>query len=162
MQGLGAGAVQPMGMTIVGDIYSLAERAKVQGYIASVWAISSLVGPTLGGVFADYLSWRWIFLVNLPLGLRRRVDAVAPVRREASSAPRQPPSTCVGALLLATGGTLLLLAPARGRRALGLGRRRPSIGLLVARCCCSSAFVAVERRARRAGAAAVGVPAAAC
>ena len=68
LQGLGAGAVQPVGMTIVGDIYSVAERATVQGYIASVWAISSLVGPTLGGVFADYTSWRWIFLVNLPLG----------------------------------------------------------------------------------------------
>ncbi len=69
VQGLGAGAVQPMGMTIVGDIYSLAERAKVQGYIASVWAMASVIGPTLGGVFADYLSWRWIFFVNLPLGL---------------------------------------------------------------------------------------------
>ena len=69
LQGLGAGAVQPVGMTIVGDIYSVAERATVQGYLAAVWAISSLVGPTLGGAFADYASWRWIFLVNLPLGL---------------------------------------------------------------------------------------------
>src|SRR5690349_13085860 len=56
VQGLGAGAVQPMGMTIVGDIYTMEERAKVQGYIASVWALASVVGPTLGGVFADYLS----------------------------------------------------------------------------------------------------------
>ena len=68
LQGLGAGAVQPIGMTIIGDIYSVAERATVQGYLAAVWAISSLVGPTLGGIFADYLSWRWIFFVNLPLG----------------------------------------------------------------------------------------------
>src|SRR4051812_25672351 len=51
IQGLGAGAVQPMAMTIVGDIYTLQERAQVQGYIASVWAVSSVVGPTLGGVF---------------------------------------------------------------------------------------------------------------
>src|SRR4051812_30900801 len=58
VQGLGAGAVAPMGMTIVGDIYTMQERAKVQGYIASVWAAASLIGPTLGGVFADYLSWR--------------------------------------------------------------------------------------------------------
>ena len=49
VQGLGAGAIQPIGMTIVGDIYTVAERAKVQGYIASVWGISSVVGPTLGG-----------------------------------------------------------------------------------------------------------------
>ena len=55
-------------MTIVGDIYTVAERAKVQGYIASVWGIASFVGPTLGGVFSDYISWRWIFFVNIPLG----------------------------------------------------------------------------------------------
>lgn len=67
VQGLGAGAVAPMAMTIVGDIYTVAERAKVQGYIASVWAISSVVGPALGGVFAQFDAWRWIFWVNIPL-----------------------------------------------------------------------------------------------
>jgi len=68
IQGIGAGAVAPIGMTIMGDIYSVAERAKAQGYIASVWAMASLVGPLLGGVFSDYASWRWIFFVNLPIG----------------------------------------------------------------------------------------------
>lgn len=68
VQGLGAGAVQPMAVTIAGDIYTVAERAKVQGYIASVWGISSVVGPTLGGVFSLF-SWRWIFFVNIPLCL---------------------------------------------------------------------------------------------
>src|SRR3954453_1362325 len=57
VQVLGAGAVHPMSMTIVGDLYSLQERAKVQGYIASVWGISAVVGPTLGGVFSEYVSW---------------------------------------------------------------------------------------------------------
>lgn len=69
VQGLGAGAVAPMSMTIVGDIYTVAERAKVQGYIASVWAISSVVGPALGGIFAQLDAWRWIFWVNIPLCL---------------------------------------------------------------------------------------------
>ncbi len=69
LQGLGAGAVLPMSMTVVGDIYSVAERAKVQGYLASVWALSSVVGPTLGGVFASFGIWRGIFLVNIPLCL---------------------------------------------------------------------------------------------
>src|SRR4051794_14357056 len=69
VQGLGAGAVQPMAVTIAGDIYTVAERAKVQGYIASVWAVSSVVGPTLGGLFSQLLSWRWIFFVNIPLCL---------------------------------------------------------------------------------------------
>jgi len=67
VQGLGAGAVAPMSMTIVGDIYTVAERAKVQGYIASVWAVSSVVGPALGGIFAQLDAWRWIFFVNVPL-----------------------------------------------------------------------------------------------
>ena len=67
LQGLGAGAVQPMAITIAGDIYSLTERAKVQGYLASVWAISSVVGPTLGGVFASLGIWRGIFFINVPL-----------------------------------------------------------------------------------------------
>src|SRR5690349_23366485 len=52
LQGLGAGAVQPMAITIAGDIYTVAERARVQGYIASVWGVSSVVGPALGGLFA--------------------------------------------------------------------------------------------------------------
>src|SRR3954468_11339894 len=69
VQGLGAGAVQPISMTMVGDLYSLQERAKVQGYIASVWGVCSVVGPTLGGVFSEYVSWRWIFFVNIPLCL---------------------------------------------------------------------------------------------
>src|SRR3712207_3532523 len=68
VQGLGAGAVQPMAITIAGDIYTVAERAKAQGYMASVWAVSSVVGPTLGGVFSEFLSWRWILFVNIPLG----------------------------------------------------------------------------------------------
>ncbi|WP_188679700.1 MFS transporter [Subtercola lobariae] len=67
IQGLGAGAVQPMAVTIAGDVYTVAERAKVQGYLASVWAISSVAGPALGGLFSEFFSWRLIFFVNVPL-----------------------------------------------------------------------------------------------
>jgi len=69
IQGLGAGAIQPISITIAGDIYTVQERARVQGYLASVWAISSVVGPTLGGLFSQFLSWEWIFFVNIPLCL---------------------------------------------------------------------------------------------
>lgn len=69
IQGIGGGAVQPISMTMLGDLYTLEERARVQGYITSVWAMASLVGPALGGLFAEYLSWRWIFFINLPFGL---------------------------------------------------------------------------------------------
>ena len=120
VQGLGAGAVQPMGMTIVGDIYTVAERAKVQGYLASVWAISSVVGPTLGGVFADYVSWRWIFFVNIPLGLAAALAAVAPLPRERRARPAHR-IDYAGAVLLAVGGSLLLLGLLEGGVRVGVG-----------------------------------------
>lgn len=69
VQGLGAGAVQPIATTIVGDIFSLTERAKVQGYLSSVWGVSSIIGPTLGAFFVQYVHWAWIFWVNVPIGV---------------------------------------------------------------------------------------------
>jgi EmrB/QacA subfamily drug resistance transporter len=68
LQGVGAGAIIPMTTTIVGDLYEPADRGRIQGYISSVWGVSAIVGPTLGGVFAQYLSWRGIFFVNIPIG----------------------------------------------------------------------------------------------
>lgn len=69
IQGFGAGAVMPVATTIVGDIYEKEERAKVQGYLASVWGISAISGPALGGLLVEYVSWRWVFWVNVPLGV---------------------------------------------------------------------------------------------
>jgi len=112
LQGLGAGAVQPTAMTIIGDIYSVAERARVQGYVASVWALSSVVGPTLGGLFVDFLNWRWIFFVNVPLGalaawwlFRRFHEKV--VRK-------QHRIDVVGAALLGVGSSLIILGLLEG------------------------------------------------
>ena len=115
LQGLGAGAIQPMSMTIAGDIYTVAERAKTQGYLASVWAISSVVGPTLGGVFSQFLSWRWIFFVNVPLCilaawmLIRTFQETIERRRHRIDYP--------GAALLTGGMTLLILAVLEGGQA---------------------------------------------
>jgi len=67
LQGIGAGAILPITITIVGDIYTLEERARVQGYLASVWAIAAVAGPTLGGLFATWDAWRGIFFINIPL-----------------------------------------------------------------------------------------------
>src|SRR5262249_10148667 len=69
MQGLGAGSLITLGMTIVGDLYGLEERARKQGYLSAVWGVASLVGPLLGGVLTDHVSWRWVFYINLPFGL---------------------------------------------------------------------------------------------
>jgi MFS family permease len=68
VQGVGAGAVQPTAMTIVGDLYSAHERGKIQGWLASVWALSAILGPLAGGLIIQYFSWAWIFWMNLPIG----------------------------------------------------------------------------------------------
>jgi multidrug resistance protein len=68
LQGIGAGAIMATVSTLAGDLYELKERGRVQGWLSSVWGIAAVFGPTLGGSLAQYGSWRWIFLVNLPLG----------------------------------------------------------------------------------------------
>lgn len=69
LQGLGAGAVMPIATTIIGDIYTTEERAKVQGYLSSVWGISAVLGPAIGGGIVYYLTWEYVFWINVPLGL---------------------------------------------------------------------------------------------
>lgn len=68
VQGLGAGAVLPVTITVVGDLFSIEERARIQGVFSGVWGVTSLAGPAVGALVAGGLSWRWVFLVNLPLG----------------------------------------------------------------------------------------------
>jgi EmrB/QacA subfamily drug resistance transporter len=68
IQGLGAGSIMATVNTLAGDLYSVRERARIQGFLSSVWGMAAIIGPTLGGTFAEYASWRWIFLVNLPIG----------------------------------------------------------------------------------------------
>lgn len=69
LQGLGAGSILATVNTIAGDIYSVEERAKIQGWLSSIWGVSAIVGPLLGGGLAKYFDWRWIFLINIPLGI---------------------------------------------------------------------------------------------
>ena len=144
LQGLGAGAVLPMSMTIVGDIYTVEERARVQGFIASVWGMASIVGPTLGGVFSDFLSWRWIFFINLPIGalaawtlVRRFHEGVTRTRHRVDYA---------GAALLAVGCSLLILALLEGGRSWAWDSPL-SVSLLIVSGLLLVAFVYAERRA---------------
>jgi Arabinose efflux permease len=115
VQGLGAGAVMPMVLTIAGDLFSLAERGRVQGYFASVWAIAAVVGPALGGVFSEYLTWRWIFFVNLPLCLLAAATLLRVFHENVTR--RRHRLDYAGAALLAVGGTLLLLGLLEGGQA---------------------------------------------
>jgi EmrB/QacA subfamily drug resistance transporter len=115
VQGIGAGAIQPMTMTIAGDLYTLSERARIQGYLASMWAMSSVLGPLLGGVFAEYLSWRWIFLINLPLSA---LAAWMLLRSFTESAPRRKQRVdYLGAGLLTMGTGALILGLLEGGQA---------------------------------------------
>ncbi len=69
IQGAGAGALQPVGLTIVGDIFTLEERSRIQGLFGAVWGLAGMAGPLLGGVIVHAFSWRWVFFLNLPFGL---------------------------------------------------------------------------------------------
>ncbi|MCU1701413.1 MAG: transporter [Mycobacterium sp.] len=144
IQGLGAGAVQPTAMTIVGDIYTVAERARVQGYLASVWAISSVVGPMLGGVFSQLGIWRGVFIINIPLCLL----AAWMFNRHfhETITPRHHTVDALGALLLASAMTSLVLAVLGGGQSWAWGSA-PSISAFTAGVVLLAVFVLVERRA---------------
>jgi MFS family permease len=142
IQGLGAGAVGPIVLTMLGDLFTLKERAVVQSLFSGVWGVSSLAGPALGGVLTDQLSWRWVFYVTVPFGL---VSAWILVRHvdEAIKPKAAAPVDWPGALMLGIGTTLLLLAVLQGPSATVL-----SVGfLLVAATLVLVGFVAWERRA---------------
>ncbi|WP_309977775.1 MDR family MFS transporter [Agromyces sp. 3263] len=144
VQGLGAGAVLPVSITITGDIYTVRERARVQGYIASVWAASSVIGPSLGGLFAEFLTWRWIFFVNIPLCL---IAALMLVRNYHENVERQRHRIDVaGAVVLTVALTLLILAVLEGGQAWAWNSWQ-SIGAFALGLVLIVVFVLIERRA---------------
>ncbi len=106
LQGLGAGAIMATVSTLAGDLYEVHERGAVQGWLSSVWGIAAIAGPLLGGAFAEYASWRWIFLINLPIGALTLVLIV--IFLHESFERRQPRIDYIGSLLvLAAVGTLI-------------------------------------------------------
>jgi len=144
VQGLGAGAVLPVSITITGDIYTVRERARVQGYIASVWAASSVIGPSLGGLFAEFLTWRWIFFVNIPLCF---VAAWMLFRTYHETVEHQKHRIDLsGALTLTVGTTLLILAVLEGGQAWAWSSWQ-SISAFAIAAVFLTAFVLIERRA---------------
>lgn len=144
IQGLGAGAVQPMAITIAGDIYTVAERAKVQGYLASVWAISSVVGPTLGGLFAALGIWRGIFLVNIPLCLLAAWMLMRTFHESVEKSRHR--IDYLGSALLTASMTLLIVGALEGGQAWAWGSV-PGIGTFGLGALLFAAFLLVERRA---------------
>jgi MFS family permease len=118
LQGIGAGAVQPVAMTVVADLYPARERGKVQGYLASVWALSGVAGPVAGAAIIARLSWPWVFWITIPVGLAAAALYVVWLR--ADVAHRTPSidyggaalfTLAIGAFMFALGG----IGPSQGR-----------------------------------------------
>ena len=144
LQGLGAGGLMTLAMAIVAEIVSPRERGRYQGYIQMVFVIASVAGPLLGGLFADHLSWRWVFYVNLPIGAATIALIVSalhlPVERKSVRIDS------LGAALLACGLTCLLLVTTWGGREYAWGSAEIA-GLAAGAVVLLALFVAQERRA---------------
>ena len=107
IQGLGAGGIVPIGMTVIGDIYTLRERARVQGFFSLVWGMASILGPLAGGFITEQWSWRWVFYINIPVGLAAAfVVGLALAEPEKT---KRPQIDYWGATLLTFSITLLLI-----------------------------------------------------
>nr|WP_189659615.1 MDR family MFS transporter [Pseudomonas poae] len=146
LQGIGAGGMISVSQAIIGDIIAPRERGRYQGYFSSMYAVASVAGPVLGGVMTEYLSWRWVFLINLPLGAGAWYVAHRTLR--GLPAPqRKPIIDYLGTVLMIIGLTALLL----GITEIGQGHawRDPEVlGLLACALVALSVFVWHERRAR--------------
>ncbi|TPG58122.1 MFS transporter [Roseomonas nepalensis] len=138
VQGIGAGAIQPVSLTVVGDLYTVEERARIQGWLASVWGISSVAGPLVGGVIIGHVSWAWIFWMNIPIGLLAAAGFWLFLREDVARERR--PVDAAGALLLTLAVAGLMVAATEPGTAL-------SIAALVGGLVCTAAFLWQESRA---------------
>ena len=123
LQGIGGGGLRSVSQAAVADVIPPRERGKYQGYFSSVMAISNLLGPVLGGFFADYLSWHWIFWINLPFGALALILCNRNLRR-LPKPRRKPVIDWLGAALIIISTTPILLGVSRVEFGGGLGPAR--------------------------------------
>ena len=109
LQGVGAGALQPLALIVIADVFSIEERGRFQGLFGVVWGLAGVSGPLLGGLIVGALSWRWVFYLNVPVGVIATTLFLASYR-EAPRHAEPPPLDLAGAGLLATAITLVLAA----------------------------------------------------
>jgi EmrB/QacA subfamily drug resistance transporter len=144
VQGVGAGALVPLAMTIVGDIFTLEERARMQGLFSGVWGISSVFGPLVGGFLTDQLSWRWVFWINLPVGIA--AAALIGIALKEPKRESRPSIDYAGAAVLTLAMTMLLLVLGEGSDPRLLLQPR-NLALVAAVVVLLGVFVRIENRA---------------
>jgi EmrB/QacA subfamily drug resistance transporter len=108
LQGLGAGGIMPLAFILIGEMFSLDQRAKMQGLFSGVWGVSSIIGPLLGGFIVDNLSWHWVFYINIPPGLIAAA-LVALAWQDQIQSHARPVVDYAGAVLLSASVIALLL-----------------------------------------------------
>ncbi len=108
LQGVGAGGIMPLAFILIGEMFTLEQRAKMQGLFSGVWGVSSIAGPVLGGLLVDQFSWRWVFYINVPFGLLA-AGLVGFSWRDQIRVLARPVVDYAGAALLTTGVVALLL-----------------------------------------------------
>lgn len=145
LQGLGAGALVPLGMTIIGDVFTLEERAKMQAYFSGVWGLSSVIGPIVGGFITDQISWRWVFFINLPVGVVAAI--VIGLALKEPKRTEKPKIDYAGAGLLMLAISLLMLALVEGGSSLRTLLTTENLLLIGGSVILLGLFGAVEKRA---------------
>ncbi len=144
IQGLGAGALQPIAFTIVGDIYTPSQRARIQGLFSAVWGGTAIIGPAIGGVITTTVGWPWVFWINLPIGIVATVMFVRVFRERFERVPHR--IDWWGAFLLTAGIALLLFTLSEGSDLFGY--TSPAfVGLLVLSVVILVGFFVAERAA---------------
>src|SRR5438876_914749 len=144
LQGLGAGSLMTLGMTMIGELFGLEQRARMQGYVSGMWGVASLLGPLLGGLLTDLGSWRWVFYVNLPFG----AVAIALLAGALPDATVRRPHAFdwTGVALFTSGISALLVGILEAGR-IGVWTGADVLVPLALAAVALAAFVPVERRA---------------
>ena len=144
VQGLGAGAIQPVTLTILGDVYSLEERSRVSGLFSLVWTLAGVLGPPVGGLLAEHASWRYIFLLNLPVGLAAILMLSLAFRETVERRGHQ--IDYLGSGLLAAGLVALMLGMGEVQRRASESFEPSAVVLLAVALSLGWVFVQHERR----------------
>jgi EmrB/QacA subfamily drug resistance transporter len=138
IQGLGAGAMQPIAITVVGDIFDLEERAKIQGAFGAAWGLFGMIGPPIGGFVVQHFSWRWVFYMNIPFGVAAAALIIGALHEKVER--RAHELDLAGATVLMIGLVALLLAASRAMPGIMVWALPFSVLMLVL-------FFFIERRA---------------